>query len=112
GWRIFFVALSCRSLFLISTQGVLYYKYLFGDADHFAEYAWKLATGSLHDEIVEITLSPVFLAYLAALFKIFDHSLFAVRAIQAVLGSVTCVMLYRCTKQTFGKRTAIIAGLM
>jgi Flp pilus assembly protein TadD/4-amino-4-deoxy-L-arabinose transferase-like glycosyltransferase len=56
---------------------------------------------------------PVFYPYvLAALYKLCGPSLLAVKIVQLVLGSVTCVLTFRLGRRLFGRRAGLAAGLL
>ena len=54
---------------------------------------------------------PLYPYFLAAVYKFFGESVFAVRLIQMLLGTLSCFLIYLITKQIFNQRTALIAML-
>lgn len=108
--RVFLAALLCRALFVLSTSGLAHYQHLMGDAEYFDAYSWLLAWGRLENVPIEITLSPVYLAFLAAIYRVVGHHVVAVRILQAVAGSVTCVLLYHYGRRAFGRTVGTLAG--
>lgn len=49
--------------------------------------------------------------YLTALYKVFGPSLIAARLVKALLGSLTCVMVYKLAGRTFGDGTGRLAAI-
>lgn len=54
---------------------------------------------------------PLYPAFLALIYGIFGHSYFAVRIIQAIIGSIIVYVLYLTAKRIFNRPTAIITGI-
>lgn len=54
---------------------------------------------------------PVYPLFLAGVYAITGHSLAAVRLLQALLDSVTVLLVYGTARQLFGGRVALLAGL-
>ena len=49
--------------------------------------------------------------YLAGIYAIFGRSIFAVRIIGAIIGSVNCIMIYLIGKNIFGKSIGLFSSL-
>lgn len=54
---------------------------------------------------------PVYPIFLAGVYAVTGHSLAAVRLLQAVLDSVTVLLVYGIARRLFGGRVALLAGL-
>jgi 4-amino-4-deoxy-L-arabinose transferase-like glycosyltransferase len=54
--------------------------------------------------------APLYYYALAGVYRVFGHSYWAARTIQAVCGSVSCVLTYRLGRAVFGQAAGIIAG--
>jgi len=54
---------------------------------------------------------PGYYYFLAAIYGLFGHSYLAVRIAQAVLGTVTCLLVYLLAREAFGATAGLIAGL-
>ena len=54
--------------------------------------------------------APLYPAFLALIYKIFGHGYMAPRIVQAVLGSLSCGLLFLIGRQVFGRAVAGVAG--
>lgn len=109
---IFISALLVRLLSLWSLRESDVCRILIGDALHFDEAAWKIATGQMQSEVLKITLSPVYLAFLSSIYGVFQHSLLAPRVFQMVLGSASCVLLGVIGRRIWNEKAGFLAGLI
>lgn len=50
--------------------------------------------------------------YLTTLYKIFGPQIFLIRVIKALLGTYTCILIYRLSVRTFGEEVGRMAGIM
>ncbi|HNV85426.1 MAG TPA: glycosyltransferase family 39 protein [Candidatus Omnitrophota bacterium] len=112
GWLIFFTALVCRLLHLVAVKDFIPFKNLLGDVYFFDQFAWKIATGAAHSETLTATLTPVYLAFLGACYKLFGHQLLVPRLIQIVLGSLSCVLIYKTGKILWNRAAGTLAGFI
>jgi 4-amino-4-deoxy-L-arabinose transferase-like glycosyltransferase len=55
---------------------------------------------------------PLYPLMIASLFRVFGENLLIIRAVQALISSATCVLIFIIAWRAFGKMTAILAGLM
>ncbi len=75
----------------------------------------NMFAGSAHLGPVALTAfkAPVYPYFLAAVYEIFGPTRFIfIEFFQAFLGALTCVIIYMITLKVYGKKTAIIAGLI
>lgn len=56
--------------------------------------------------------SPIYIYFLALIFGVFGKGLLAVRLIQVLIGSMSCVLLYLLARRFFGRETGIVTGVM
>lgn len=56
--------------------------------------------------------APLYYYFLAGVYKVFGHSFWAARLIQALIGSASCVLLYQLGLRVFRPTIALIAGVM
>jgi 4-amino-4-deoxy-L-arabinose transferase-like glycosyltransferase len=54
---------------------------------------------------------PGYYYFLAAVYALFGHSYLAVRVVQAVLGTLTCLLVYLLAREIFGPPAGFLAGL-
>lgn len=111
-WTIFFLALACRLLYLFSVRHTFLFQHQIGDGHYFDYYAWKIASGEIRNVPFQVTLSPVYLAYLASFYKVFGHFPLLAKLGQIFLGSLGCSLLYRIGRDIWNERVGWLAGLM
>jgi 4-amino-4-deoxy-L-arabinose transferase-like glycosyltransferase len=56
--------------------------------------------------------APLYPLFLALIYKVFGHSLLAVRLVQAVLGSGTALLVYLVGRRCCGRSVGLVAGLI
>ncbi len=108
---VFLLALAARGLHLWSMRHTLVYQVLLGDAWEYDRWAQQIAAGNwLGNEVFYQT--PLYPYFLAIVYKTFGHDIWAVRLVQAVLGSLACVFLARAGSKFFSERVGWLAGLI
>jgi tetratricopeptide (TPR) repeat protein len=114
-WRwalaIFGAALALRLLHVWQMSATPYFAVLMGDARGYDQWAMRLAAGDWigTDVFYQAPLYPYFLGvvYAAA-----GHDLLAVRVVQAVVGSMSAVLVAWAAARLFSARAGIIAGAL
>ncbi len=108
---VFAVALALRAAYLLQLHDSLLFTVLFGDGQQYDEWARAIAAGDWmgHEVFYQAPLYPYFLA---AIYTIGDHSLPLVRAVQALLGSASCVLLAFAGTRLISRRAGLCAGLL
>ena len=81
-----------------SVDGALY--------DHWARD--MLARRHLGDQV--IFLGPLYPMFIAGVYGVLGEGLGTLKAVQAVLGSLTCVLVWGVTRSAFGRAAAAVAG--
>lgn len=82
------------------------------DAEWLAEQNWATITGYLFSDRRMVSDSG-YLIVLTIIYKLFGGSfIIPARIIKALLGSFTCVLVYKLASRTFDNRVARMAGLM
>lgn len=56
--------------------------------------------------------TPLYPAFLAAIYFFTNHSIVAVRFVQGIIGALSCVVIYLIGTQIFNKSVGLIAGIM
>jgi tetratricopeptide (TPR) repeat protein len=56
--------------------------------------------------------APFYPYFLAVVYKIFGHNYILPRLIQHLVGSISCVLVYFLTKKLFGRKVAVISGIL
>ncbi|MCK4774417.1 MAG: glycosyltransferase family 39 protein, partial [Candidatus Krumholzibacteria bacterium] len=87
------------------------------DSKYHDEWAWGLASGQWDPDIVSVRTDPYFRAplypyCLAGLYRVLGRDYYAARLVQALIGAATVVLLFLVTIRMFGRRAAILAGLL
>jgi tetratricopeptide (TPR) repeat protein len=87
------------------------------DSKYHDEWAWGLASGNWDADIVSVRTDPYFRAplypyCLAGLYRVLGRDYHAARLVLALIGAATVVLLFFITIRLFGRRAAILAGLL
>lgn len=105
-------ALALRLLFAATLEERLY----FPDAVEYHGVALNLLAGKglLNDiEDMGVAATPPLYPFLLAIFYLlFGESILAVRIVQALIGSLSCVVLYFLGREAFGREAGIMAAWM
>jgi tetratricopeptide (TPR) repeat protein len=107
---VFLVALTIRLLHIWQIRSAPFFTVLMGDAHGYDEWARRIAGGEWigRDVFYQAPLYPYFLG---VLYATLGHNLLAVRLVQAVVGSASCLLLALAGRRLFSARTGLIAGL-
>jgi tetratricopeptide (TPR) repeat protein len=115
---IFGVALAVRLAHLWQMRASPFFSVLLGDSRSYDEWARRIAGGEWigHDVFYQAPLYPY---VLGVVYAMGGHHLFLVRVLQAILGSLACVVLALAAERFFapgdserGRRVGLVAGLM
>jgi 4-amino-4-deoxy-L-arabinose transferase-like glycosyltransferase len=80
------------------------------DPKVYHDWALEIANGNIVGDEV-FFLSPLYPYFLGAIYSVFGPGFVVSRIIQALLGSISCVMVYYLGKQLFGRRVGFVAGM-
>lgn len=80
------------------------------DAEWLASEPWSTSFEYLFGSIMYADSGFPF--YLTVVYKIFGPSIIIARLINAILSSLTCVLVYRLSSRTFGDEVGRLAGIM
>ncbi|MFH1888997.1 MAG: glycosyltransferase family 39 protein [Candidatus Omnitrophota bacterium] len=110
---VFIIAFLAR----IAALAVLPERGITGDSQSYDDLAVRIAQGhgytsSLAPDLPATRRLPGYPVFLAVIYFIFGHSLAAVKILQFILDSSTCVLLYKTAELLFGKRIALWAALL
>ena len=87
-----------------------FFTVLMGDSRVYDDWARKIAQGNwLGNEV--FYQAPLYPYFLGVLYSIAGRDLFFVRVVQAIIGSLACVLLGLAGARLFSKRVGVIAGL-
>lgn len=106
---VFLTAAAARALHLWQLRGSTLLDVYLGDAAGYHAWAQRIAGGDwLGSEVFyQAPLYPYFLAFV---YRLFGEG-WAPRLIQALLGSLACVLLAEAGRRFFGARAGLVAGL-
>jgi len=109
---IFGLAILVRVIYLIQARqnDPLFFA---PQMDGLYHHQWALAILNGREFIADAYFrAPLYPFFLALLYKLFSVNLFLVRLAQAVLGSLTCVLLYQLGSRIFDRQSGLYAGLL
>ncbi|MCX5642132.1 MAG: glycosyltransferase family 39 protein [Candidatus Omnitrophica bacterium] len=104
-WGLFISALLLRLVFVIALPLDA------GDSPEYDNYALHLLNGLGFS--TNLNRPPMYPGFLAGIYFFCGHNFLAVRIVQALLDSVTCLLVFFIGKRVFGdKRPAFLGGLL
>ena len=106
----FAVALAVRLIHIWQIRSSPFFDVLLGDANGYDLWAQQLAGGDWIGSQV-FYQAPLYPYFLGVLYSAFGRDLLAVRIVQAVIGSASCVLLGMAGARLFSPRVGAIAGL-
>src|SRR5262249_6766199 len=109
GLYLFLGALAVRLLYLCQYANAPFFWVPSLDALYHDLLARAIAAG--RSDPPAYFPAPLYYYFLSAIYKLFGHSFWAARVIQAVIGSASCVLLYRLGCRLFGPTVALLAGV-
>ncbi len=105
------LALVVRFVYLAQIHGSPLLSILMGDSRQYDEWAWRIARGQwLGTEV--FYQAPLYPYFLAVVYRIAGHEPAIVRAVQAVMGALSCALLGLAGRRFFDERTGITAALL
>jgi predicted membrane-bound mannosyltransferase len=108
---LFVLALVIRILHFVQMRHSLVYEVLICDAWQYDQWAQRIASGEwLGTKVFYQT--PLYPYSLAVIYAVFGHSVWAVRGVQAVLGSLACAFIARAGARFCSERVGWLAGLL
>jgi len=114
GWAtassIFAIALAVRLAHIWQIREAPFFTVLMGDSRAYDEWAQRIARGDWLGREV-FYQAPLYPYLLGTFYAIAGRDLFMVRVGQAVIGSVSCVLLGLAGCRLFSRRAGVIAGL-
>jgi len=108
---IFVAALAVRLLHVWLLSGSPFFDALLGDARGYDEWARRIAGGDWVGTDV-FYQAPLYPYFLGVLYKVFGHSLAAVRILQAIVGAGSCALVGLAGYRFFSVRVGAIAGFV
>ena len=108
---IFSVALTVRLLHLWQMHATPYYSTLMGDARGYDQWAQRLGAGDWIGTDV-FYQAPLYPYFLGLVYAVFGHDLMAARVVQAVLGSMSAVLVTYAATRFISIRAGVGAGVL
>jgi len=112
GWwylAVFAFALLVRSLYLFELRDSVLLSVLMVDALGYDEWARQIAGGNWFGSEV-FYQAPFYPYFLASIYYLFGHSLWAVRIVQILLGSASCLLVTVAGRRFFSLEAGVVAG--
>lgn len=108
---IFSVALVIRAIHIYQIRDAPFFGVLMGDSRAYDEWAQQIARGEWlgRDVFYQAPLYPYFLG---AIYSVAGRDLMVVRVVQAIVGSLACVLVGLAGLRLFSWRAGLLAGLM
>ncbi len=108
---VFSLALIVRLAYFLQIGDLIFVSHLVGDAATYDAWAKQIADGSWRwpESFYQAPLYPYFLA---SLYATLGHNLWLVRIIQAILGTVGCVMVGAAGAKFFSRQAGITTASM
>lgn len=108
---LFLIAFLPRLLYLLSIVKNPFFHFPIIDGQTYDDWAQEIAKGHWIGDKV-FWQAPLYPYFLGIIYWIFGHSLFLVRFIQILLGSLNCLLLYKITRTAFNSKVALISFLI
>ncbi len=108
----FVASLIVRIIYIISFRGSPFFDGLLVDAQWHDEWSWGWAKGTWNMGGEAFFRAPLYPFFLSVIYRVFGHSLMAVRIVQAVVGGSTAAALAGCGWRIGGRRMAFWAAVL
>ncbi|UCD83580.1 MAG: tetratricopeptide repeat protein [Deltaproteobacteria bacterium] len=108
---LFLLALVLRMIYLAEIRDNPFFENLILDPLAYDTWAQQISKGDWIGSKI-FYQSPLYPYFLAIIYRIFGHNLFAVRVIQFIIGSLNCILIYLIGKKAFNPRVGLLAALM
>lgn len=106
---IFGLGLGLRLIYIFQIKDNPTFYNLILDCLSYDKWAREIAAGKWLGNGV-FYQDPLYPYFLALLYRIFGRDLLLVRIIQAVIGSMSCVLIYFIGREVYGKQAGVLAG--
>lgn len=104
-------ALLLRIIYLFELRNTPFFSVVIGDGKLYDSWAQQIAGGQWIGSEV-FYHAPLYPYFLAVIFKLVGHHLFAVRVTQAILGALACMLLGVVGRRLFTQRVGLIAAAL
>lgn len=107
---IFGIAFLLRLIYVLEISVSPFFENLVIDCARYSDWGSQIAAGDWVGERI-FYQSPLYAYFLGVIYRFLTTSLFAVRLIQAAIGSASCVLVFLITRRLFDRRAALLAGV-
>lgn len=108
---VFLLAVALRAIHLHQMDRYVHFQHPVLDAAYFDDWGRRIAAGDwIGSEIFFV--DPLYSYFLGAVYKVFGHSLDAVRIIQMLIGGLTAVVIHRLGIRLLGGPAGFACGLI
>ncbi len=107
---VFALAVAARLTYLAQIRDLPYFDVPLVDGASYFQMAQTIAAGDLLGGRQAFWQPPLYPYLLALLLRLFGPNMVALSIVQAVLGSLTCVLVYLLGRRLFGDRAGLWAG--
>ena len=108
---IFLAALAVRLIYIFALKHTLFWDAMMVDADLYDRWGLRIASGDWIGKRIFYD-PPLYAYFLGIIYKLFGHSYMAVRIIQALIGSIHCVIIFYLVTLILDRRAGLLAGLI
>ncbi len=108
---IMLCAFAVRLIYIMELRNSPTFEHPIMDELYYDEWAQAIAEGETFIE-GPYYRAPLYAAFLGAVYKVFGHSYLAPRVIQAVIGSLSCGLLFLIGRSVFGRAIGGVAGFV
>jgi tetratricopeptide (TPR) repeat protein len=110
GLGVFLLAFALRLIYVLQARANPQFDAPLMDPGYHDQWAWQVASGAW-EPVGAFFRAPLYPLFLAAVYAIGGHDYLLPRLVQAVLGSLSCVLVYLIGKRLFSRTTGLLAGL-
>ena len=109
---IFVLAYVLRLVYIIEISDRPYFSAPAVDAEYHDTWAQQIAGGDFTFEEGPFFRAPLYPFFLGLLYFLTGHDYFILRVIQALIGALSCVLIFNLGRRLFSERAGLIAGLI
>lgn len=109
-FAIFCCAFLLRLIYLAQIESIPLFYHLAGDGRTYDEWGQRIAAGDWLGEGV-FYQAPLYPYFLGIVYFLFGNSLWLVRIVQVIFGSIACALIFLIGERLFSRRAGIAAGL-
>ena len=100
-----------RFLFIKQLSNSIFSKPFGLDEYFYDNWALNISQGQIIGKTVFYAL-PLYPYFIGAIYWLLGHSLYIVRLVQIIIGTINCILVYLIGKRTFSKKIGLLSALM